>query len=130
MSLLDRRSFLGTTAAGLASIPAARAMAAATAPSEEDLLGVRADFPVMRNLTFLNSAWIGPMPTVVRDVAVEYVDEKVQWADSRRRLEKKETARAKFAELFGAKPDEVAFLFATSDGENVITNGLELDLTA
>ena len=123
MSLLDRRSFLRTTAAGLASLPTARGMAA---PPAEDPLGVRADFPVTRNQTFLNTAWIGPMPTVVRDAAVEYADEKLLWADSRRRLENKDMARASFAELFGAKPEEVALLYSTSDGENVVTNGLDL----
>ena len=123
MSLLDRRSFLRTTAAGLASLPTVRGMAA---PPAEDPLGVRADFPVTRNQTFLNTAWIGPMPTVVRDAAVEYADEKLLWADSRRRLENKDMARASFAELFGAKPEEVALLYSTSDGENVVTNGLDL----
>ena len=124
MSLPDRRSFLRTTAAGLAALPTVGGMAAA-APAE-DPLGVRADFPVTRNNTFLNTAWIGPMSTVVRDAAVDYAEEKLLWADSRRRLEKKEMARASFAELFGAKPEEVAFLYSTSDGENVITHGLDL----
>ena len=123
MSLLDRRSFLTTTAAGLAALPSARGM---TLPAEEDPLGVRADFPITRNLTFLATSWIGPMPRVVRDVAVEYVDEKMYWADSRLRLEKKEMTRTAFAELFGAKPEEVALLSGTGDAENIVTRGLDL----
>ena len=123
MSLVDRRSFLTTTAAGLATLPPSRGM---TLPAEEDPLGVRADFPITRNLTFLASSWIGPMPRVVRDIAVDYVDEKMHWADSRFRLEKKEMTRIAFAELFGAKPEEVALLFATGDAENIVTRGLDL----
>ena len=123
MSLLDRRSFLTTTTAGLAALPPARGM---TLPAEEDPLGVRADFPITRNMTFLATSWIGPMPQVVRDVAVEYVDEKMQWADTRLRLEKKEMTRTAFAELFGAKPEEVALLFGTGDAENIVTRGLDL----
>ena len=123
MSLLDRRSFLTTTAAGLAALPSARGM---TLPAEEDPLGVRADFPITQNLTFLATSWIGPMPRVVRDVAVEYVDEKMYWADSRLRLEKKEMTRTAFAELFGAKPEEVALLSGTGDAENIVTRGLDL----
>ncbi len=123
MSVMDRRSFLATTAAGLASLKTARGM---TQTADEDPLGVRADFPITRNLRFLATSWIGPMPTVVRDVAVDYVDEKMQWADTRLRLEKKEMARTAFAELFGAKPQEVALLFSTGDAENIVTRGLDL----
>ena len=123
MSLLDRRGFLATTAAGLASLSTARGMAE---PADEDPLRVRADFPITRNQTFLNTAWIGPIPQVARDAAVEYADETLMWADIRSRLMQKEMARAAFAELFGAKPDEVALLFTTADGEAVVTHGLDL----
>ena len=124
MSLQDRRTFLVKTAAGLSAIPTARAIAL---NSEADPLGVRADFPITRNLSFLATSWIGPMPQVVRDVAVDYVDEKLHWADTRLRLEKKEMTRVAFAELFGAKPQEVALLSSTGDAENIVTRGLELE---
>ena len=81
MSILDRRSFLTTTAAGLASLKTARGM---TQPAdEEDPLGVRAEFPAARNQTFLNTAWVGPIPQVARDAGVAYADETLVWADSR-----------------------------------------------
>ena len=38
----------------------------------------------------------------------------------------RDIARTAFAELFGAKPDEVALLFTTADGEAVVTHGLDL----
>jgi selenocysteine lyase/cysteine desulfurase len=41
-------------------------------------------------------------------------------------MERKERTRAKFAELFGAKPEEVALLFSTSDAENIVTRALDL----
>ena len=123
MSLLDRRSFLTTTAAGLSALPTARAT---TLPDGEDPLGVRADFPITRNQTFLNTAWVGPIPKVARDAAVDYADETLMWADSQSRLMQEDMARAAFAELFGAKQDEVAFLFTTADGEAIVTYGLDL----
>jgi len=122
MSSMDRRGFLEATGTGLLSLPAARAGAAENA---EDPLGVRADFPITRNMTFLNSAYIGPVSTVVSDAAVDYAREKLLWADSRGGLENKEKARARCAELFGAKPEEVALLYSTSDGENIVTRGLD-----
>ncbi len=124
MSMLDRRSFLTMTAAGLASLDAARGMTQPT--DEEDLLGVRAEFPAARNQTFLNTAWVGPIPQVARDAGVAYADETLVWADSRSRLEEKEMARTAFADLFGAKPEEVALLFTTADGEAIVANGLDL----
>ena len=123
MSLVDRRSFLETTAAGLAALPTASCTGSSTA---EDPLGVRADFPVMQNLTFLNTAYIGPVSTVVRDAADKYAEEKLMWADSRLQLENKEMTRNAFADLFGAKPEEIALLYSTSDGENIVTDGLDL----
>jgi selenocysteine lyase/cysteine desulfurase len=41
-------------------------------------------------------------------------------------LEQKETVRSQFAQLVGASPDEIGFLSATSDGENVIARALDL----
>ena len=96
MNKLDRRHFLTTTAAGLASIGATKGRDLAL-QSEDDPLGVRTDFPITNNLRFLATSWIGPMPQVVRDVGVEYVDEKLHWADTRFRLEKKEMTRVAFA---------------------------------
>ena len=126
MSLLNRRSFLTTTAAGLSALPTARGMTLPSEPAKEDPLGVRAEFPITRNYTFLNTAWIGPIPQVARDAAVDYADENLVWADIRSRLMQRDMARTAFAELFGAKPDEVALLFTTADGEAVVTHGLDL----
>jgi selenocysteine lyase/cysteine desulfurase len=41
-------------------------------------------------------------------------------------LEKTNETRKKFAELFGAKQHEVGFLFATSEGENLVASALDL----
>ena len=41
-------------------------------------------------------------------------------------LEQKETVRSQFARLVGASSDEIGFLSATSDGENVIARALDL----
>ena len=124
MTILDRRAFLTTTAAGLAALSAGCGETQAAA--EDDPLGVRGEFPAAENQTFLNTAWVGPIPQVARDAGVAYADETLMWADSRSRLEEKDQARAAFAELFGAKPDEVALVFTTADGEAIVTSGLSL----
>ena len=127
MSSIDRRRFLKTTAAmGLASLPAARA-SHALAP-DEDPLGVRGDFHVTRAQTYINTSYVGPMPTVVHEAAIGYADEQ-RLRPTRglaHSMEIKEKARTKFANLFGAKREEVGLLFSTSDGENIVTSALDL----
>jgi selenocysteine lyase/cysteine desulfurase len=123
---MDRRSFLMTsTAFGLASLPAARGLAL---PAGDDPLGVRKDFPVTEKMTYINSAYVGPMPRVVHQAALQYAEEQLlnPAIGLDISMDRKEKARAKFAELFGAKPEEIALLFSTSDAENIVTRALDL----
>src|SRR5262245_29384332 len=116
---IDRRSFLAT-----ASLGAAAATRVTGASLDEDPLGVRAEFPVTREQAYLNSAYVGPIPRSVRDAAVEEADAKMLIPTPGNRSDRAELAREKFARLFGAKENEIALLYSTSDGENVVTAGL------
>ncbi len=123
MSRLNRRSFMKTTAAtGLATLPRPRALASST---DEDPLGMRSEFPVTNELTYLNTASLGPLSRTVRDTLVAYADEKMLYRNPGSRREAKERARVSFAALFGADADEIAFLYSTSDGENVVVNAMD-----
>ncbi len=123
MSAMNRRRFLETTAAaGLASLHSARGL---TAPADEDPLGVRADFPVTAEQTYLNSCGVGPMSRAARDAVAAYADEKMLLRNGRSRGQTKARVRTRFAELFGADEDEVALLYSTSDGENVVVNAMD-----
>jgi selenocysteine lyase/cysteine desulfurase len=99
----------------------------ASAQSAPDPLGVRADFPVASTSLFLNSAYITPTPLPVMAVGREFADAKGQapivLGDMLRRTEE---VRAQYAKLINASPDEIAFLSATSEGENVVANSLKL----
>jgi cysteine desulfurase/selenocysteine lyase len=126
MSELTRRSFLKATAtaAGLASLPASSGV---SAPSmDEDPLGVRAEFPIAQNLAYLNTSAVAPIPRAVREAGIEYLDGKMLQASAARNSERREQARSRFARLFGTKPEELALLYATSDGENIVTSALDL----
>jgi selenocysteine lyase/cysteine desulfurase len=126
MKSMDRRSFLETTAAlGLASLPTERARARS---ADDDPLGVRREFPVTERQTYVNSAYVGPMPRVVHEAAVQYAEEQMvnPTIGLDVSTERKEQTRTRFAELFGAKREEVALLFSTSDGENIVTRALDL----
>ena len=118
---LTRRDFLGVTAtAAVASLQ--RTVDAA----QDDPLGVRSDFPALRDYTFLNTAYTGLIPQAVVDAARE-------WTDTRARrgytvgemLAKTDEARKLYAAMIGAGEDEIAFVSSTTEGENVVVNSLD-----
>ena len=134
---LSRRSFVAT-AASLSAVAASRGIepALASAPAEstdargmraDDPLGIRADFPIVRERTFLNSAYITPVPRQVVAAGQAFVARKslrpIPLGDM---LRKTDEVRGQFARLVNASPDEIGFLFATSEGENVVANALDL----
>ncbi len=142
MKSLNRRRFLSTTAAaGLAALPATRSLAAepkagesksplggsprATGPSSDDPLGIRSSFPVTEELAYLNTASVGPLSVPVRDALRDYADGKMYRRDTSSGREAIASARSRFARLFGTEEDEIAFLYATSGAENIITSALD-----
>jgi selenocysteine lyase/cysteine desulfurase len=131
VSDLDRRGFLKTaTVAGLA-LPVAgnpRVLEAAVGrptPAADDPLGIRDQFPVTNELAYLNTASLGPSSRAVHDAMTAYAEEKMMYRDPGSRPETRERTRAGFAELFGADTEEIAFLFSTSDAENIITDAID-----
>jgi selenocysteine lyase/cysteine desulfurase len=112
---LNRREFLGV-------VPAGVGLAASTASdATNDPLGVRADFPVIRESLYLNSAYITPSPAPVVEAAIEFARAKSQSPiHLDRMLETTDAVRRRMARLFGADPEELGFLFSTSEGENVV----------
>lgn len=117
---LSRRSFVvtaATLAAGAASAHASpAAMNAPLAASlDDDPLGVRGDFPAVRESLYLNSAYIAPVPTSVVAAGREFLERKSTRPISLgEMLAKTDVVRGQFARLVNASADEIAFLFATS----------------
>jgi len=116
----SRRRFLSATSASALST------FALAASDNNDPLGVRKDFPAARDYTFLNTAYIGLTPQPVADAARDWIDARARHTYTVGQMEaKKREARTLFAEMVGAHPDEIAFLFSTSEGENVVVNSLD-----
>ena len=93
-----------------------------------DPLGVRDDFRIVQSRTFLNSAYIAPIPRQVVAAGQAFLEEKAtQSLQLGPLLRKCGELRAQFARLIGAaSPDEVGLLFSTAEGENVVAAGLGL----
>jgi selenocysteine lyase/cysteine desulfurase len=135
MSNLSRRDFIAASAsigAGLSAESAAVAVSGqAAGPTnarpDDDPLGVRRDFPVVRARTYLNSAYITPVPTSVVDAGRTFVERKADRPiPLGEMLRVTNEVREQYARLIGADPDEVGFLFSTSEGENILANALDL----
>ncbi|MEW6322718.1 MAG: aminotransferase class V-fold PLP-dependent enzyme [Acidobacteriota bacterium] len=128
---ISRRDLFRLTAAAAAAGTAARgrtARAAATAAVQgPDPLGVRADFRVTGRLLHLDTAYIGPVPTAVADAGAAFCRSKATRPISLGDMQAKtDEVRRQVARLINASPDEVGFLAATSEGENLIANALAL----
>jgi selenocysteine lyase/cysteine desulfurase len=116
---VGRREFMASAAAGASLV-----RGGAGAPGIE---AARADFEAAARSTYLNTPYIGPVPRPVEEAGVEFVRSKAKDPISLgAMLDKTNTTRTKFADLFGAAAHEIAFLFATSEGENLVTSALDL----
>ena len=135
---LTRRAFIGgvSAAAALNGLHG-EALSAAVVPGGEsvrrvvatrdDPLDVRADFPVVENATYLDSAYITPSPRQAVEAAQAFAAAKAQDPVSLGgMLGETNTVRERFATLIGATTAEVGVLFATSDGENIVARALDL----
>lgn len=135
---LTRREFIGgvSAAAALNVLPPAPVSAALSGamkprrtlvPSADDPLGVRADFPVVEETIYLDSAYITPSPLKAVEAAQSFAEAKARNPVSLGgMLAETNTVRERFATLIGATQEEVGVLFATSDGENIVARSLDL----
>ncbi len=130
-----RREFLETMSAaavvgglpGLGSLGGGDRPHDLAAAQSDDPLGVRGDFPVTRELTYLDSPYITPSPRQVVEVAQRFLEAKaVDPVSLGRMLEETTAVRRKYARLIGASEAEVGVLFATSEGENIVSRALGL----
>lgn len=125
---LDRRTFVASTAAMAASAAGLGGDAVPLAPAGagDDPLGVRADFAIVADRTYLNSAYIAPIPRPVLDAGRDFLERKsLQRLQVGDLLRKNDETRSQFASLINATPDEIALLYTTAEGENIVANNLD-----
>ena len=125
---ISRRHFLGATSgAATLSALATRPAAQPSADPQADPLGVRRDFPGAEEYTFLNTAYIGLISRPVLDAGRAWLDARAHRPlEVGEMLRKTDEVRHAFARMINAADDEVGLLFSTSEGENVVTDALDL----
>ncbi|HVX88912.1 MAG TPA: aminotransferase class V-fold PLP-dependent enzyme [Gemmatimonadales bacterium] len=128
---LDRRTFLASTAASFsvaAAFPVVRSPESLSMLSpDDDPLGVRADFPVVTTRTFLNGAYITPSPQQAIQAGQAFLQSKARPMNVGTLLRKCGEVRGQFARLVNATPEEIGFLYATTEGENVVANTVPME---
>jgi selenocysteine lyase/cysteine desulfurase len=96
-----------------------------------DLRGLRAEFPVLRNVAYLNAGTDGPLPARAVQASAEELEREA--ADGRtmahfeRRSELNDALRAAYARALGADAADVALTTCTSDGMAQVITGLALE---
>jgi selenocysteine lyase/cysteine desulfurase len=93
-------------------------------------IGLRAEFPVLRTLAYLNAGTDGPLPArAVRAAAEELEREAADgrtFAHFERRFELNDLLRGAYARALDADPADVALTTCTSEGIAQIVGGLHL----
>ena len=93
-----------------------------------DPVAVRALFPVTRRDAYFNAAANAPLAAPVREALLEYADDLAEHGSTHYREWFRVAAetRARGAALLGAEVEEIALVRNTSEGMNVVANGLGL----
>jgi selenocysteine lyase/cysteine desulfurase len=95
-----------------------------------DLPGLRAEFPVLERLAYLNAGTDGPLPSAAvrasaRELSREAADGRGM-AHFQRRVELNDRLRAAYAAMLGCEPGELALTSCTSEGLAQVIGGLDL----
>jgi selenocysteine lyase/cysteine desulfurase len=114
---ITRRALLS----GAAQLAAAGAVGI---QASAETLPARGDFAIPAGQTYLNSAFIHPMPRASAAAVTRYIESRTfsreRWSGD----DLAEKVRAQFAALINARPAEISLVESTSRGENLVVNGL------
>jgi selenocysteine lyase/cysteine desulfurase len=128
---LTRRELLATMGGIVAAAACSSATSHAAIPRlprpPGGQLPARGDFAIPADQTWLNSAFIHPIPVAAADAVRSYLETRT-FHQPRRRSgdELAAEVKAEFAALINAKPAEISLVQSTSAAENLVVSGLGL----
>ena len=130
LSGLSRRALLAR-AGGLAAVAIAPGLSVpydpARIPPTQEGFPRKADFTIPEGTTYLNGAYMHPMPNVVRAAVRSYADRRAGFTTrTSDDPDISSTVKAEFAALINAEPHEIAFVPNTSTGEVLVVHGLDI----
>ena len=130
---MNRREFVsGMAALGSAAVldgvphtQTAPAVSAARVAGADLSLPRKADFAIPEGETYINSAYVHPMPLAGREALRRYAESR---SGPVLDTHYDRNVKAEFAALINAKPSEISYVPNTSTGENLVVNGLRLGI--
>lgn len=98
-------------------------------PNAERWNWYREHTPATRNVTYLNCGWSGPMTTQVADAMRHFLEREMTLGPTTQavfdeRVARRESYRALMAAAVGAEPEEITIAQNTTEGINIVLNGL------
>jgi selenocysteine lyase/cysteine desulfurase len=92
---------------------------------------LRAQFPVLERVAYLNAGTNGPVPRSALEAAEASLREQVELGRSSKpwfehQVERISELRGRVAALFGATPDDVAVTGSTTDGINAVLHAVDI----
>lgn len=89
---------------------------------------IRSDFPVTRDLVYLDSAYYGPYPLPVSHAGKGFIDTRTRGTSGRVNdwLQVMDEVRGTIAEVINANPNEVAITTNTTEGTNIVATSLRM----
>jgi selenocysteine lyase/cysteine desulfurase len=128
---MNRREFVSAMAAlgsagVLDGISGAQTAPAVPVSGTDVSLPRKADFAIPEGETYINSAYVHPMPNLGREALRRYLESRCSPVLDTHY--DREQVKAEFAALINAKPSEISFVPNTSTGENLVVNGLGLGI--
>src|SRR5215470_18943797 len=123
---MNRREFVSGmaafgSAAALDGISSAQTAPAASGALADLALPRKADFAIPEGETYINCAYVHPMPIAGREALHRYVESRTSPVIE---THYDRNVKAEFASLINAKPSEISYVPNTSTGENLVVNGL------
>jgi selenocysteine lyase/cysteine desulfurase len=95
-----------------------------------DASALRAEFPVLAQLAYLNAGTDGPLPAAAVRASAEELEREARdgrtWAHFQRRGELGQQLRGTYAQLLSCAPEDVALTTCTSEGVAQVVAGLPL----
>jgi selenocysteine lyase/cysteine desulfurase len=127
---LSRRELIagaGGAIAMAAGLPGVEGGADRSPAAQGTTFPAKRDFAIPQDTTYLNSAFIHPMPAAAADSVRHYLatrtfqEPRVRSGDSIA-----EEVKGQFARLINARPEEISLVQSTSVAENLVVNGMGL----